>query len=160
MTSSLDVGLSNITRNLQPGASSSGSEIVFKNDKYPRAQPSPYKVIFVARSGTPSAFFSHLPQLVALASKKSQRVAEPIRLVGFSKACEERLSMCLGVPRVTSVALREDDTAQSKTLVDFVQQRVPVVDVPWLDEIGKGEYLATKIKTIQAPVGRKRQKKE
>lgn len=96
--------------------------------------------------------------MVAVASK-SQQLSEPIRLVGFSKACEERLSACMGIPRVTSVALRANDLAQSKALVSFVRDRVPVIEVPWLEQVGKGEYHETKINTIQAPVGQKRQRK-
>lgn len=160
VASFIDVGLSNITRKLQPGAIPCNSEAESEDDNNPAVQPSPYSVIFVARSGSPSAFFSHLPQMVAVASKQSQQGKEPTRLVGFSKACEERLSACLGVPRVTSVALRADDTVQSKALVDFVRARVPAVEVPWLDEIAKGKYHNTKINTIQAPIGKKRQKRD
>lgn len=66
----------------------------------------------------------------------------------------------MGVPRVTSVALRAGDTAQSKALVQFVRDRVLAVEVPWLDAVGKGNYHEANIKTIQAPIGKKRQKKE
>lgn len=96
--------------------------------------------------------------MVAVASK-SQQLSEPIRLVGFSKACEDKLSTYLGIPRVTSIAIRGNDMAQSKALVDFVRKRVPVIEAPWLEQVGKGEYHETKINTIQAPIGQKRQRK-
>lgn len=158
IASSVDVGLSSITRNLQLGAKPPTPQASVQNPS-DSASPVPYSIVFVARSGPASAFFSHLPQMVAVASK-SQHLAEPIRLVGFSRACEERLSACMGVPRVTSVALRAGDTAQSKALVQFVRDRVPAVEVPWLAEAGKGIYHEAKIKTFQALIGKKRQKKE
>lgn len=96
--------------------------------------------------------------MVAIASK-SQQLAEPIRLVGFSKGSEERLSACMGIPRVTSLALCADDMAQLKTVVDFVRERVPVIEAPWLEQAAKGKYHETKINTIQAPIGKKRPKK-
>lgn len=158
IASSVDIGLSNITRNLQLGAGNLTPKAISQELPSDSGNPAPYSVVFVARSGPPSPFFSHLPQMVAVASK-SRHLAEPIRLVGFSRACEERLSACMGVPRVTSVALRAGDMAQSKALVQFVQERVLAVEMPWLDEFGKGNYQEAKIKTIQAPIGKKRQKK-
>lgn len=157
VAASVDIGLSTITRNLQAGSRTSRNNA--KPESKDVSSPSePYSVIFIARSGPPSAFFSHLPQMIAVASK-SQQLAEPVRLVGFSKACEERLSVCMGIPRVTSVALRADDTAQARALVDFVRKTVPAVEVPWLEEAGNGKYIQTKINDIQAPVGQKRIKK-
>lgn len=141
----VDIGLTSITRKLQElSAESEAAE--------------PYSIVFVVRSGPPSAFFSHLPQMVAV-SCKSQHLAEPTRLVGFSKSCETRLSACMGIPRVTSVALREDDTAQARALVDFVRKTVPVMELPWLDVASQAQFQETKINTIQAPIGKKRQRK-
>lgn len=160
VASCVDVGLSNITRNLQLNASSSALETEPKESQdasTPKPQVS-YSVIFVSRSGPPSALISHLPQMVAVASK-SQQLAEPTRLVGFSKACEERLSSCMGIPRVTSVGLRVGEMAQLKAVVDFVRERVSAVDVPWLEHATKGTYRETKINTIQAPIGKRRKKK-
>ncbi|KAJ4391897.1 RNase P and RNase MRP subunit [Gnomoniopsis smithogilvyi] len=156
---SVHVGLSNITRNLQHCAANpiaaAEAEV---NEDGGKTLPRPYSVIFVSRSGPPSVFFSHLPQMVAVASK-SQQLAEPIRLVGFSKDSEERLSACMGIPRVTSVALDADDMAQLKAVVNFVRERVPAIEAPWLEETARGVYHETRINTIQAPIGKKRQKK-
>lgn len=161
VAASIDVGLSSITRNLQLGTTRpSTSEGKPRNPSDAPAGPAPYSVIFVARSGPSSAFFNHLPQMVAAASR-AHHLAEPIRLVGISRACEERLSACMGVPRVTSVAIRgADDTAQLKALVRFVRERVPAVEAPWLEEVAEGTYIETKIITTQAPIGPKRQKKD
>lgn len=156
----VDVGLSNITRHLQLNASTPTLDAE-SMENHGTTNPEPqvsYSVIFVSRSGPPSALFSHLPQMVAVASK-SQQLAEPIRLVGFSKACEERLSACMGIPRVTSVGLRAGEMAQLKAVVDFVRERLPAVDLPWLEQAATGSYRKTKINAIQAPIGEKRQKK-
>lgn len=139
VASCVDVGLSHITRTLQSRADT-------------------YTLVFVVRSGPPSAFSNHLPQMVAVASK-AWAPAEPVRLVGFSKSCQERLSACMGIPRVTSIAIKPGDMAQLKALVDFVQKRVAPVCVPWLEEAGQAAFRETRINTIQAPIGKKRQKR-
>lgn len=153
----MDIGLSNITRNLESNAvapPTTGGDGSLKDS----TRPVPYAIIFVARSGPPSAFFNHFPQMVAVASK-SQQQGEPLRLVGFSKSCGDRLSACLGIPRVSSLGLRADGTAQSKALVDFVRKRVPPIEAPWLEEIAGAKFRETKVNTLQAPIGKKRQKK-
>jgi ribonuclease P/MRP protein subunit POP3 len=91
--------------------------------------------------------------MVAVASSTT----EPIRLVGFSRSCEDRLSSCLGIPRVSSIGLREG-VPQAKALLDFVRQHVPAVDMHWLQETKRGEYLETKINALEVPVGTKKQK--
>lgn len=162
MAASVDIGLSNITRNLECSVTASSTPQEPQDGIAERgkgsARSEPYSVIFVARSGPPSAFTSHFPQMVAVASK-FQQLEEPLRLVGFSKSCEDRLGACLGVPRVSSLALRVDGTAQSRALVDIVRQRVPPVEAPWLDETVRAKFHETKINAFQAPIGKKRLKK-
>lgn len=160
VASLVDVGLSNITRNLQVNAGKSATDDSSKqNDTTanPKSQI-PYSVIFFSRSGPQSALLSHLPQMVAVASK-AQQLLEPTRLVGLSRSFEERLTACMGIPRVTSVALRVGDLAQLEAVADFVRERVPPVKVRWLDEAALGIYQEAKIDTIRVPIGEKRQKK-
>ncbi|TLS29883.1 hypothetical protein PpBr36_03378 [Pyricularia pennisetigena] len=151
----VDVGLASITRCLQENSESS---IISSSDDQQSPENSkrtPYAMILVARSGHSSAFHSHFPQMVAMASQS--RPDQPsIRLVGFSKSCEDRLSDCLGVPRVSSVALRAG-APLSKPLIEFVRQNVPVIEIPWVKEVAAG-YQETKIKTVEASVGRKKQR--
>ncbi|KAL8295118.1 hypothetical protein RB597_008442 [Gaeumannomyces tritici] len=152
----VDVGLASITRGLQQaaadggpdGAKTRGGKAAGGGD----AGTVPYAVVLVARSGQSSAFHCHFPQMVAVASTSS-----PVRLVGFSKACEDRLSECLGIPRASSVALRAG-APQSQALLDFVGQKVAPVEIPWLREAAAAGYQETKINTTEAPVGRKRQR--
>ncbi|KAK0737001.1 hypothetical protein B0T21DRAFT_347414 [Apiosordaria backusii] len=135
----VDVGLSHISRALQ-GMSSKDMK--------------PYSVVFVARSGQSSAFHCHFPQMVALASQ-SQPPEKAVRLVGISKACEDKLSAALGIPRVSSIAIRED-APQAKGLVDFVREHVKPVEVAWLKEARAGKYLDTKIDAIPTKIGVKK----
>lgn len=150
---SVDVGLTNITRNL--AASSSKAQAGTDSDVV-QDPLHPYSVVFVVRSGPPSTFFSHLPQMVAAASRQ---LDEPIRLVGFSKSCEEKLSACLGIPRVSSVALRAGESGHLKALVDLVRKQVAPVEARWMEDASKGQFRETKINSVQAPIGAKRQKK-
>ncbi|KAK4661483.1 RNase P and RNase MRP subunit [Podospora pseudopauciseta] len=135
----VDVGLSHISRTLQ---TMSGKDA------------KPYSVVFVARSGQSSAFHCHFPQMVALASR-SQPPEKAVRLVGISKACEDKLSAALGIPRVSSIALRED-APQAKGLVDFVREHVKPVEVAWLKEARAGQYLDTKIDAVPTKIGVKK----
>ena len=160
LASHVDVGLSKISRSLQvisgkgkpavpPGGTSSkvGAADAGGDSR-------PYAVVFVARSGQSSAFHCHFPQIVALAAR-AQSSGNPIRLVGFSKACEDRLSAALGIPRVSSVALRED-APLAKGLVDYVRERVAPVEVSWLRETQSGKFLETKIDGVPTKVGTKK----
>jgi ribonuclease P/MRP protein subunit POP3 len=92
--------------------------------------------------------------MVALAAQ-SQSTDKAVRLVGFSKACEDRLSAALGIPRVSSIGLRED-APLAKGLVDFVRERVKPVEVPWLREAKEGKFLETRIAAVPTKVGNKK----
>ncbi|CRK34750.1 hypothetical protein BN1708_006486 [Verticillium longisporum] len=118
IASFVDIGLSAITRNLQ--------ECVSQNVDSVDATKSPYALIFVARSGQASAFNSHYPQLVAVASQSSSS-NHSIRLVG-----------------VSSVGIRHG-APLSKPLIDFVQGCVPPITIPWLSEAEIGQYRHTRL---------------
>jgi ribonuclease P/MRP protein subunit POP3 len=157
--SHVDVGLANISRSLEKMSSNrNGAETGAEGAKEPASGSSrkPYAVVFVARSGQPSAFHSHFPQMVATASS-CLPADQYIRLVGFSKACEDRLSSCLAIPRVSSVALRQE-APQSTGLIDFVRETVPAIEIPWLQEAKDASFLPTKINSLDATVGLKRSK--
>ena len=142
----VDVGLATVSRSLQK-ASTQGHDTTELCRRY--------SVIFVVRSGQPSGINSHLPQMVAAASALHPS-QPPIRLVGFSKSCEQRLTAALGIPRVSCIGVTED-APNSKALIDFVHKRVPAVDVAWLREAVDGDYKDTKIKTVET-IDRKKPK--
>ncbi|KAK8020552.1 hypothetical protein PG990_005690 [Apiospora arundinis] len=134
----VDIGLTTVTRGLQKTSAQSHDT----EELYSR-----YSVVFVARSGQPSGINSHLPQMVA-ASSGLHPLQSPIRLVGFSKSCEQRLAAALGIPRVSCIGVMED-APNSKALTDFIHKRVPAIDVSWMKEVVSGGYKDTKIKTIE-----------
>jgi ribonuclease P/MRP protein subunit POP3 len=136
----------------EPEPSSGGANPKPGGDSSAGAKP--YAVVFVARSGQSSAFHCHFPQIVALAAQ-ARPPDNPIRLVGFSKACEDRLSAALGIPRVSSVALRED-APHAKGLIDFVREHVAPVEISWLREAQSGEFLETKIDGVPTKIGTKK----
>jgi ribonuclease P/MRP protein subunit POP3 len=92
--------------------------------------------------------------MVSLAAA-SQSPDEAVRLVGFSRACEERLSAALGIPRVSSIALREG-APQAKGLVDFVREHVAPIELAWLREARSGRFLETRIDAVPTKVGTKK----
>ncbi|KAK3375131.1 hypothetical protein B0H63DRAFT_481921 [Podospora didyma] len=150
----VDVGLSNISRQLQDMSAAPDHSATPKSKN--KVGQAPYSVVFVARSGQSSAFNCHFPQMAALVSK-SQPTEEALRLVGFSRSCEDRLSAALGIPRVSSIAIR-DDAPQAKGLVGFVRDHVAPIKVGWLQEARSGGILETKIEAVQTMVGSKRPK--
>ncbi|KAK3899822.1 hypothetical protein C8A05DRAFT_46216 [Staphylotrichum tortipilum] len=160
----IDVGLSKISRSLQDMPSQGTLAPALKEAaSFTLAEPTsavdgrPYAVVFVARAGQSSAFHSHFPQMVALAAR-SQPPDEAVRLVGLSKACEDRLSAALGIPRASSIALR-GGAPQAKGLVDFVRTHVAPIDVAWLQEARAGaQFLETKIAAVPTKIGVKKVK--
>lgn len=160
LASHVDVGLSKISRSLQlmsgkdKLALSSGDAPSELGEAEAGGDSRPYAIVFVARSGQSSAFHCHFPDIVALASH-SRSSYKPIRLVGFSKACEDRLSAALGIPRASSIALRED-APHAKGLVDFVREHVAPVELSWLREAQSGKFLETKIDGVPTKVGTKK----
>jgi ribonuclease P/MRP protein subunit POP3 len=155
----VDVGLSVITRSLGSVGveATSNSTTIEEQNLCAGSQGSgsrrPYSAIFVARSGQPSILNSHLPQMVALASR-TKPGEEPIRLVGLSKACQDRMSEALGIPRVSIIGLREN-APNSKALVDYTRHYVPAIEVAWLKEARAAEFMDTKIDTIETTIGQR-----
>ncbi|KAL1872024.1 hypothetical protein VTK73DRAFT_1726 [Phialemonium thermophilum] len=167
IASYVDVGLSSISRTLEalthqacpsakPGSLNKSLQRGAKR-RHSCASLEPYAVVFVARSGQSSAFHSHFPLMVAASSRYSAP-DQSIRLVGFSKSCEERLSSCLGMPRVSSIGLREGSN-QARGLISYVREHVPAVEAKWLKEAMSCHFLGTKIKTCQVAIGPKKEKK-
>lgn len=156
----VDVGLSQISRTLQAMSNKEGfkppGEDATPEQPGPDTQRDnkPYSVVFVARSSQSSAFHCHFPQMAALAAQ-SQAPERAVRLIGFSKACEDQLSTALGIPRVSSIGLRED-APQAKALVDFVRERVAPIRVAWLEEASSGKFLETKIDAVPTKIGTKK----
>ncbi|KAI2639700.1 hypothetical protein GGS26DRAFT_279859 [Hypomontagnella submonticulosa] len=159
LRSHIDVGLTAVTRHLQEMSSQArDSSIMETEDDLSHERASyPYSVIFVARSGQPNALNGHLPQMVAVASK-SYPGRTPIRLVGLSKSCEDRLSESLHIPRVSCIGLREE-APNSKALVEFTRQHVPIIEIRWLEEAKQAEHRETNINTIETTIGTKKQRK-
>lgn len=153
----VDVGLVSITRALATHAVPAPASSMSPRPSSPSPAAAPYAAVFVVRSGHPSALYAHLPQMVAVASQQAA-AAPPIRLVGFSRAVEDRLRASLGVPRVSGLALRAG-APQAQGLLALLAEKVPPVDVRWLAEAQAGTYRATQIHMADVRVGPRRKKK-
>jgi ribonuclease P/MRP protein subunit POP3 len=117
-----------------------------------------YSAIFVARSGQPNALSSHLPRMVAAASK-SHPSQSPTRLVELPRGCEGRLSESLGVPRVSCIGICFG-APNSKALIDFTRRHVPIIEIPWLQEASQAEFRETRINTVETIIGAKKKTKD
>ncbi|KIL84781.1 hypothetical protein FAVG1_12009 [Fusarium avenaceum] len=143
----IDIGLNSITRNLQLY---SRKVTEATEDESQRR----YSMVFVTRGNQASTFNCHFPQMIGAASEQLS-VTEKICLVGFSKPCSERLSTCLGVPRVSSIAILKDAPGAG-ALQEFVMKAVAPVEASWLNASVDTKYLGPKINAIQTTVGPKR----
>jgi ribonuclease P/MRP protein subunit POP3 len=157
ITSYVDVGLASISRNLEK-LSAQPMPLAEPSGEHPPEldKQMNYAAIFVARSGQSSAFHCHFPQMVAVASNK-QQLEVPIRLVGFSKPCADRLSLCLGLPRVSSIGI-SNLAPNSSALISFVREHVPPVRMAWANQLRDAEFRQTNIEALETTAGVKKQK--
>ncbi|KAK0385829.1 hypothetical protein NLU13_7006 [Sarocladium strictum] len=145
--SHVDIGFNTITKSLQ---NQSQPRISSEFDTKLQRR---YSVVFVTRGDQSQAFNCHFPQMVGAATRSLPDM-DKTRLVGFSRACSERLSLALGIPRVSSVALVADAPGAT-ALEEMVRCTVPGIVVPWLAAPPE-EYLPTTINAIQTTVGNKK----
>ncbi|KAE9987041.1 hypothetical protein EG327_004025 [Venturia inaequalis] len=104
-----------------------------------------YLSTILLTSPSPSTHLPYTPlPLLAALSSKNHPALPPTRLVALSTGSEAKLCAALGIPRVGIVGLFEDAPG-AKGLVEYVLENVDLVDVPWVKEAGKGEWLGTKI---------------
>jgi ribonuclease P/MRP protein subunit POP3 len=158
ISSFIDIGLASISRNLEKAAGQEGNHLLSTNEEPSSfVEDEAYAAVFVVRSGQSSAFHCHFPQMVAVASKRQQS-GHDIRLVGLSKPCADRLSSCLGLPRVSSVGIR-NGAPNSSALVNFARSHVSPVQISWVMQVQDVWFRKTKINAIETTVGVAKQKK-
>jgi ribonuclease P/MRP protein subunit POP3 len=126
------------------------SEKLSTDDEKRHSTISHFAAIFVLRSSQPSILHAHLPQLIATASL-AQPELPPIRLVQLPKGCDARLCVALGLSRVSFIGILEG-APHSRSLIDFVRDNVPEIEVPWLEEVRKMSYMPVKINAIETSV--------
>ncbi|KAH8671920.1 hypothetical protein BGZ60DRAFT_23169 [Tricladium varicosporioides] len=119
-----------------------------------------FSVIFVPKSSQPSILHAHLPQLVTTASLAYPGLPAT-RLVQLEKGSDARICEALKLPRASFIGIIEG-APYVKALVELVRECVPEVDVPWLREVKKGEYLPVKINAVEtfAPVVKDKERKK
>ncbi|KAL2886416.1 RNase p and RNase mrp subunit [Ceratocystis lukuohia] len=155
ITEYVDVGLSGITRNLQilsfPKLQNAKET---QADATPQ-QDQPYAAIFIARSGQPSMFHSHMPELVAAASRHPSAV-KPIRLIAISQPCSERLTKALGLPRVSAIAIRTG-APHANALLDYVEEHTEGISSAWIDSATKYfKFQALNVVAVQTTIGQRK----
>lgn len=108
-----------------------------------QADLKPLVAVFVDRSVCSPMLYSHLPQLLTVASMASP--SDPtIRLVTLPEGSTTRLSIALHIPRVSILGLGRD-APNTRPLVQFIREHVPPIEIPWLKNIQEGLYLPVAI---------------
>lgn len=137
----------------------SGAVAAIKTPALPSLDPTntkPLAVVFIPSSSQPSVLYSHLPFLTKAASLAVPS-SPPTRIMLLPEGAEDRLKTVLCIRRVGMVGLI-DDAPNTSSLIEFIRDNVPELEVPWLQEAVMGAYLDVKIKAIQtsAPLNPKR----
>ena len=117
----------------------------------------PLAAVFALRSGQPPVLYSHLPLLVR-AANLAVPSSPSTRLISLPQGAEVRLKSILGIPRVGMIGLM-NGAPNASSLVEFIRAKVPEMEVTWLQEAIKGEYLPVKINAIQTVGPRKPKQK-
>lgn len=151
----IDVGLNSITRNLLPSPDRTKSSTASPDGN--GDLHGMYTMVFVARGDQQSAFSCQFPKMIGVASANAP-LEERTRLIGFSKPSSQRLSKCLHVARLSSVAVRRDAPGAGP-LWEFVKQRVKPVDVSWLESNHTALHVPAKIVSKETTIGPKKQTK-
>ncbi|KAK4227672.1 hypothetical protein QBC38DRAFT_477073 [Podospora fimiseda] len=120
-----------------------------------QSTPSAYIALFIPKTGQSPIFNCLFPSMIGSLSPE-------VRLVGFDmKEAAERLSEAAGIPRVSCVGIKKDAPEfLVKGLVEFIQENVKEVEVKWLKEVERGEFLETRIKGVVTMVGKGKEKKK
>ena len=109
-------------------------------------------IIFILQSCSNIAR-AHLPILVRTASA-AHAALPPTILVPLSVSAQAKLAEALGQPRVGMLGVMEE-APSAHTLIASVRERVPPIEVPWLEEAIAGRYLDMKwhdeANTLQGP---------
>ena len=111
------------------------------------AKNKPLAAVFVPRSGQPPVLYSHLP-LLSKAASLAVPLSPSTRIVSLPEGAEDRLKTVLGIPRVGMIGLI-DGAPFAASLIEFIRQKIPELEVPWLQEAVNGAYLPVKINAIQ-----------
>lgn len=138
-------------------AEENGTKYTYEMWEHTPAPAAHMPVLFTTRQPS-SPLTSHLPMLAHTASRKHPN-KEATRLVVLPAKAEARICEALGIARASFVGLLEGDALGTKTLIEFVREKVPATDAgKWLED-GLKRYQETKINTIQVPVPQVQKKK-
>ena len=116
----------------------------------------PLAAVFVPYSDQHAILYAHIPLLAKMTSSAFATLPST-RLVVLSKGAEQRLGSALAIPRVGLIGLSRD-APESAALMEFVRQKVPEIEVPWLEEVAAGSCLPVTVDEFKtsAPIEPKR----
>lgn len=116
-------------------------------------QPQHFAAIFATSPSpnTSALFTTHLPTLIHTSSLKHTSLPST-RLVHLTQPQTIQLRSVLSVARASHIGIH-DSAPGAKALIAAIRETVPEIRVPWLDEVKRGEYLASKINVIDTFVG-------
>lgn len=165
----LVVGLNSILRHLQSLSQASKSKqphagAVLGTSSDPAAeepgdkdaQPQPFAAIFALSPtpGNPNILTAHLPTMIHTSSLNFPSLP-PTRLIPLSQPQALQLKSVLSLARTSHIGIL-NSAPGAEALIAVIRENVPVIEVRWLDEVKKGEYLETKINAIETYVGASR----
>ncbi|KAJ9608474.1 RNase P and RNase MRP subunit [Cladophialophora chaetospira] len=154
----LTVGFNSTVRRLESLARSRKPQILHADPDAdpPEAPGVNLATVFVCRKSLPDIMTSSIPILIATSAPISGRA----RLVNVSAEAEVKIARALHQPRVGVLGI-ELGTVGAESLLHYIQENVPTLDVPWLDQAPTYQSVNVTIvvstgKTRAAPLSRKR----
>ena len=145
----LTIGFNATVRRLELVASSREPKILSDDTNTSAAQDdtaTKLSVVFVCRKSLPDTMTSSLPSLMAASSSAGERA----KLVDISTEAEELIARALHQPRVGVLGI-EVATPGADALLRAVQDNIPAIEVPWLDQKMPPTYNSVKIHTSVTP---------
>jgi len=106
--------------------------------------PVELSVMFVCRESLPDIISSSLPLLIATSAPKTRRA----KLVDISPQAEARIACALRQPRVGVLGV-EEGAPDADALLQFVNETIAEVEVPWLEQGLSPAYYPVNIERVE-----------
>lgn len=150
LSSYVSVGVASITRALEATCEATSLHDVGRCDGETTQTTSRISTVFVSMASKNSVLAAHFPRLVAAASRSGSE--NPIKLVLLPRVAEEKLCAAMGINRAGFVAVHEG-APHGGQLLEYVHANVADIEVPWIDQANKKQYLPLKVISTKASVG-------
>lgn len=145
----LTVGLNTTSRHLENEAALSKPTALPTADKETKAEEQTIDkhlaVVFLPKPKD-NLVYAHLPLLCYTTSCAQKNKAQCTRLVLLDSSCERTIATAMGLPRAGVTGIFENAPGAAP-LLEYVQDNVDPVEVPWLEKALSGQWMGINVET-------------